>query len=43
MTPGRELREINAMSNSGLCIVLTTLGHELRPLNSMNSSGLWMI
>ena len=42
MTSGRELRAINAMSNSRLCMVLMTLGHELRPLNAMNSSGLWM-
>ena len=42
MTPGRELKALDAMNSSRLWLKLTTLGHELRALDAMNNSWLWL-
>ena len=42
MTLDHELKALDAMNNSSLCLKLKTLGHELRALDAMNNSGLWM-
>ena len=42
MTPGHELRALDAMNNSGLSMTSATLGRELRALVAMNNSELLM-
>nr|CAN62241.1 hypothetical protein VITISV_006053 [Vitis vinifera] len=42
MTRGCELKDLDAMNNSGLWMIRTTLGGELRVLNVMNRSGLYI-
>ena len=42
MTPGYELRALDAMNNLGLWMTLMTLGHELRALHIMKSVGPWL-
>ena len=42
MTPGHELKALEAMNNSMLRMIGMTLGRELSALDVMNSLGLWM-
>ena len=38
-----ELRALNVINNSRLCMIWTIIGHELEDLDAMNNSRLWMI
>ena len=42
MTLGHELRDLDAMNNSGLSLTLKTSIHELRTLDSMSNSEQWI-
>ena len=42
MTPGYEIKALEAMNNSMLRMIGMTLGRELSALDVMNSLGLWM-
>ena len=37
MTPGSELKALDAMNSSRLCLTSITLGRELNAINAMNS------
>ena len=38
MTPGSELKALDASNNLRLCLTSITLGHELSALDAMNNS-----
>ena len=40
MTPGSELKALDAMNSLRLCLTSTTLGRELSTLDAMNNSRL---
>ena len=42
MTPGHELKALDAINSSGLWKTCGTLGRELRDLDAMNRFGLWL-
>ena len=42
MTLGREVKALDAMNSSGLCITWATLGRELMGLDDINNVGLWL-
>ena len=43
MTSGHELRALNAVNNTGLWMICTSLGRELKDLDAIKSLRLWMI
>ena len=42
MTLGRELKALDVMNSSELCITWATLGRELMALVAINNVGLWL-
>ena len=42
MTPGYELKSLDAMNKSGFWLTRPTSGCDLMVLNAMNNSELWM-
>ena len=42
-SPGRELKALDAMNNSGLCMTRATPSGELKALDAINNLELWMI